>query len=52
MYKRQHEGSGLGNSINDLKKICSQSIIKKGLALKGSQVNQSDQKLKEWLKEE
>ena len=47
-----HEGSGLGNSINDLKKICSQSIIKKGLALKGSQVNQSDQKLKEWLKEE
>lgn len=47
-----HEGSGLGNSINDLKKICSQSIIKKGLALKGSQVKQSDQKLKEWLKEE
>lgn len=47
-----HEGSGMGNSVNDLKKLCSQSIIKHALAIRGSQVNQSDNKLKEWIEEE
>ena len=46
-----HEGSGFGNSLNDLRKLCPDSIINEGLAIKGSQVLNSDHKIKQWVKE-
>lgn len=46
-----HEGSGLGNSVSDIKKLCPNSLVDTGLALKGSQVENSDALLKAWLKD-
>lgn len=46
-----HEGSGLGQSIEDIQRLCPQSYIKKGLAIYGSQVEISDQEIEKWLKE-
>lgn len=46
-----HEGSGLGHSIQDIKRLCPKSIVHKGFDIYGSQVNESDEKIKEWLKE-
>lgn len=46
-----HEGSGLGVSVLDIQKCCPNSNVDKGLAIKGSQVESSDQQLKTWLKE-
>lgn len=34
-----HEGSGLGSSESDIKKLAPKAILKKGLAIKGSNVN-------------
>lgn len=46
-----HEGSGLGHSIQDIKRLCPKSFVHNGFDIYGSQVNQSDTKIKEWLKE-
>ena len=46
-----HEGSGLGQSVADIKKLCPQSIIHDALAIRGSQVNNSDDAIKKWLEE-
>lgn len=45
-----HEGSGMGRSEIDLRKICANSEILPGLAIQGSYVASSDEKIKEWLK--
>lgn len=44
-----HEGSGLGNVVTDLKKICKGAIVKDGLAIRGSSVTTAKDKVKEWL---
>ena len=46
-----HEGSGLGQSVADIKKLCPQSIIHDALAIRGSQVVNSDDAIKKWLEE-
>ncbi len=46
-----HEGSGLGNSIDDIKKLYS-AKVGKGLALRGSDVQQSRDKIKKWIASE
>lgn len=46
-----HEGSGLGSVVRDLKKICVGANVKEGLAIVGSQVNQSKSKVVKWIKE-
>lgn len=46
-----HEGSGLGSSVQDIKRLCPKSFVHEGLDIYGSQVNQLDTKIKEWLKE-
>lgn len=46
-----HEGSGMGQSIQDIKKLCPHAHILKGLAIRGSQVESSDEQIKNWLKE-
>lgn len=45
-----HEGSGMGQSVSDIKKICPNAIVHDGLAIKGSQVKQSKSQIEKWLK--
>ncbi|WP_429949478.1 hypothetical protein IGJ55_002026 [Enterococcus sp. AZ170] len=47
-----HEGSGMGNSITDLKKLCPNSTIHIGLPIRGSRVEKSDTAIKNWLQHE
>lgn len=44
-----HEGSGMGNSEADLKKLVLGADIKKGLAIHGSSVKDSKNKIIEWF---
>lgn len=44
-----HEGSGLGSVPNQLKKICVGSEVKDGLAIVGSQVSSSKNKVENWI---
>jgi flavodoxin len=46
-----HEGSGLGKSVEDITKICPQSTIQKGLAIRGSSVETAQDDVSEWLHE-
>lgn len=45
-----HEGSGLGRSINDIRRLCPDSIVLKGLAIRGSLVSGADREVEDWLK--
>lgn len=45
-----HEGSGLGRSEHDIKKLCPTSRVLSGLAIKGSTVARADDEVESWLK--
>lgn len=44
-----HEGSGMGKSESDIKKLCKNSIILKGLPIKGSSVKNAENQINEWI---
>lgn len=44
-----NEGSGMGVSERDLKKLCKEANICNSLAIIGSQVNESDKDIKKWI---
>ena len=45
-----HEGSGLAGMPSDVKRICKGAVVDtRGLAIKGSQVKSSKQKVADWL---
>lgn len=44
-----HEGSGLGNVPNQIKKICKGADVKDGLAITGSMVSSSKDKVENWI---
>ena len=44
-----HEGSGLGQSVKDIKKLCPNSRVLDGLAIKGSSVNRTQNDVSTWL---
>ncbi len=46
-----HEGSGLGRSVNDIKRICPNATVEKGLAIQGSSVSNSEPAIQKWVKE-
>jgi flavodoxin len=46
-----HEGSGLGRSVSDLKEMCPNSTILKGIAIRGSTVESAQDKVFKWLSE-
>jgi flavodoxin len=46
-----HEGSGLGRSVTDVTKLCPQSTVLDGLAVRGGEVNNAQNKVSEWLRE-
>jgi flavodoxin len=44
-----HEGSGMGKSENDIRKLCPGANVLKGLAIKGSNVTHANSIVSEWL---
>mgnify|MGYP000893123406 CR=1 FL=1 len=46
-----HEGSGLGKSESDIKKLTSGAEVIKGLAINGSEVKKSENLVKKWLED-
>ena len=45
-----HEGSGLGTSERDIRKLCPKANVLSGLAIQGSSVTRADKDLAAWLK--
>jgi flavodoxin len=45
-----HEGSGLGSSERDIKKLCPTAKVLSGLAIKGGTVDRAGKDLANWLK--
>lgn len=44
-----HEGSGMGNSEADIRRLCPGAIVKKGLALHGGGVKNAELLIRKWL---
>lgn len=45
-----HEGSGMGNSERDIKKLCPNANVLSGLAIRGGSVDRADKDIANWLK--
>lgn len=45
-----HEGSGLANSVNDLKKVCTGAIFSEPIAIHGADAEKSEKVVSEWAK--
>lgn len=45
-----HEGSGLGRSVVDVKKLCPKAIVLEGLAVRGGRVGSAAGLVQEWLR--
>lgn len=43
-----HEGSGMGNSIADIKRLCPDAKVENGLAIQGGSVKKSADAIKKW----
>ena len=46
-----NEGSGMGSSERDLKKICTGATVEKGLSIHGAEAESSGSKVSSWAKE-
>lgn len=44
-----HEGSGLGTSMNDIKKLCKGAQVEKGLAIRGADVGSKKSTIESWV---
>lgn len=47
-----HEGSGLGSSVADIRRLCPGADVRPGLALRGSRIAEARPAFQNWLKEE
>ena len=45
-----HEGSGMGRSVADIKRLCPGATVENGLAIHGSSVNKSKKDIEDWVK--
>ena len=45
-----HEGSGLGSAERDLKRMCRHARVKRGLAVQGSLVAESEARISDWAR--
>jgi flavodoxin len=45
-----HEGSGMGSSERDIKKLCPNAKVLSGLAIRGGSVDRADKDVTNWLK--
>lgn len=46
-----HEGSGMGHSEIDIKKLCPKAKVEKGLAIRGGSVNRAKSDIQSWLQQ-
>jgi len=46
-----HEGSGLGRSVSDIRKMCPQSTVLEGLAIRGGDVKNAQNEVSGWLRD-
>lgn len=44
-----HEGSGMGRSESDIKKLCPDAKVKKGLPIRGGSVQHSGKEIFQWI---
>ncbi len=44
-----HEGSGMGNSVEDIKRECPLAKVETGLAIQGSSVENAKDKVEKWV---
>ncbi len=44
-----HEGSGLGSSLRDIRRLCPGAAVETGLAIRGGSVDQSKEAIRCWL---
>lgn len=44
-----HEGSGLGSSVSDIKKLCPTAKVEKGLAIHGGNVSKAKSEIEKWI---
>lgn len=44
-----HEGSGMGSSVSDIKRLCPGADVESGLAIQGGSVQKAEDKMKQWL---
>ncbi len=44
-----HQGSGMGSSISDIKRLCPAATVEKGLAIYGSSVLQAKKEIEKWI---
>lgn len=45
-----HEGSGLGASIGDIKRLCPNAVVSKGLAIHGGSVARAQTDIEQWVR--
>jgi flavodoxin len=45
-----HEGSGMGHSVADIKKMCPKSTVLEGLPIRGSYVKRAQEDVTKWLR--
>jgi len=46
-----HEGSAMGRSLSDIRKLCPRAELKPGLAIRGGEVEQADKRIRDWLED-
>lgn len=46
-----HEGSGFASSLNDLRKEVPSALIREGLAVHGTRIDESQEMISRWIKE-
>lgn len=44
-----HEGSGMGSSVEDIKRLCPGARVEAGLAVRGSSVQNAGREIEEWI---
>lgn len=44
-----HEGSGMGSSEADIRRICPGAVVEKGLAIRGGSVERAEPEIEKWL---
>lgn len=46
-----HEGSGMGRSESDIRRLCPSAQVKSGLAIRGADVQCAEQAIAQWIEE-
>ena len=46
-----HEGSGMGTSVSDIRKLCPDAMVEEGLAIHGAEVVNAKEQVQDWLSE-